>query len=205
MAIYDTGKYNIWGGTTIVKASYVCGYCGQKVTSNRGMALEYPDNVNRGVNDKPYGVFVCTNCNLPTFIYDDVQVPGSNFGEEVNSAPKKVTEIYNEARKSYSTGAFTGVILLCRVLLNHVAVSLGADDDKTFAFYVSYLTKNHYIPTGSSEWIDSIRKLGNTANHDLAINTRAEAETIIKFCEMLLKITYEYPSTAQNLLNDSNR
>lgn len=204
MTIYNTGEYDMWRGGSILKASYICGYCGQKVTSDNGMSLDHINNIGRQSNDRPYGVFICTNCNLPTFIYDDIQVPGSNFGEEVNSAPEKVTEIYNEARRSYSTGAFTGVILLCRVLLNHIAVSLGAADDKNFAFYVNYLSENHYIPQGSNNWIDSIRKLGNTANHDLAINTRAEAETIIKFCEMLLKITYEYPSAAQNLLNDSN-
>lgn len=203
MTIYNTGEYNTWSGSSIMKFSYVCGYCGQKVTSNSGMSLNRFNGLN-GVNDRSYGVFVCTNCNLPTFIYKDVQVPGSNFGEEVYSAPIKVIEIYNEARRSYSIGAFTGVILLCRVLLNHIAVSLGAMDGKTFAFYVNFLSENHYIPQGSDKWIDSIRKLGNIANHDLAINTRVEAETIIKFCEMLLKITYEYPNAAQDLLSNSN-
>lgn len=190
-----------WGGSTIMAATYICGYCGAKVTSEKGMSLKYAtEEKYTHSNSKPYGVFVCTNCHMPSFIFRDIQVPGSEFGNVVSGAPDNVTEIYNEARKSFSVQSYTAVILLARILLSHVAVSLGANDVSNFAKAVDFLKDNNYIPNTSEEWIDSIRKVGNRTNHELTINTKEEAETIIKFCEMLLKINYEYPNIAKNML-----
>jgi len=36
--------------------------------------------------------------------------------------------------------------------------------------------------------------MGNQSNHEIEINTKDDAEKIIKFCEMLLKTNYEYPA-----------
>ena len=46
------------------------------------------------------------------------------------------------------------------------------------------------------------RQFGNQANHEIRINTKEEAKRIIKFCEMILKLNYEYPSIVSD--NDSN-
>ena len=35
---------------------------------------------------------------------------------------------------------------------------------------------------------------GNEANHEIVIMTKPEAEETISFCEMLLKILYEFPA-----------
>ena len=55
-----------WGGTKIMSASYTCGYCGMHVTSDEGMPLYTINSIGRSVNGKPQGVFVCTNCHMPT-------------------------------------------------------------------------------------------------------------------------------------------
>ena len=196
--LYDETYYR-WGSTEISEATYKCGYCGSTVTSNEGMPLgdvlgSYVDS------NLPQGVFICTNCKLPSFIYNGIQVPGVNFGNSVNNIPDNVNSVYEEARKSFSVGAYTGVILLCRKLLMHVAVDFGADKNKNFFDYVNYLKDNHYVSQNSGEWIDSIRKFGNVATHQIEVNTKEDAERMIKFCEMLLKMNYEYPA----LMNQVN-
>nr|WP_244297964.1 DUF4145 domain-containing protein [Leuconostoc lactis] len=176
-----------------MEATYTCGYCGSKITSDEGM---YLGELNYGQNQNvfPQGVFICTNCKMPSFIYNDIQVPGVNYGNSVHDIPNNVNSVYEEARKSFSVQSYTGVILLCRKLLMHVGVDLGADENKNFVYYVNYLKDNHYVSQNSGEWIDSIRKFGNVATHQIVVNTKADAEKMIKFCEMLLKMNYEYPA-----------
>lgn len=83
----------------------------------------------------------------------------------------------------------------------HVAVDLGANDDLKFIDYVNYLEDQHFVSVRSHEWVDQIRKYGNEATHEIQVNTKEDAQKIIKFCEMLLKMNYEYPSET----NDSNK
>lgn len=191
--LYDETNYR-WGSKEIMDVTYTCGYCGSRVTSNEGMYLGQLSNVGTLHNNLPQGVFICTNCKLPSFIYNGIQVPGVNFGNSVNNIPDNVNSVYEEARKSFSVGAYTGVILLCRKLLMHVGVNFGAEENKNFVYYVNYLKDNHYVSQNSGEWIDSIRKFGNVATHQIVVNTKEDAEKMIKFCEMLLKMNYEYPA-----------
>ena len=77
---------------------------------------------------------------------------------------------------------------------------MGADENLKFIQYVNYLNDNHFAGARSDQWIDQIRQFGNQANHEIRINTKEEAQRIIKFCEMILKLNYEYPAIA----NDEN-
>ncbi|MCB0453717.1 MAG: DUF4145 domain-containing protein, partial [Aequorivita sp.] len=63
----------------------------------------------------------------------------------------------------------------------------------SFGQYVTYLEENNYIPPNGKKWVDSIRKLGNEANHKIEFKTPQEAERILKFTEMLLRFIYELP------------
>lgn len=145
-----------------------------------------------------YGIFICTHCHMPTFIYKDIQVPGNRFGSPVKDVPDEVNSVYEEARSSFAAGAYTGVVLLCRKLLMHIATDLGANEGLRFVEYVEYLNDNHYARVRSDQWVDQIRQFGNQANHEIRINTKEEAQRIIKFCEMILKLNYEYPAIASN-------
>lgn len=191
----------------IFSATYTCGYCEKNVSSDKGMALcskSYPFGGDF-LNDKGYGVYICPYCNFPTFIFkpndlaNRIQIPGPSYGEDIDNLPEGISKIFNEMNLSYSAHAYTGVILLGRTLLNHIAVDHGAEGGKSFAFYVDYLENNGFITPSSKAWVDKIRKLGNNATHDLVINTDKEAATIIKFCEMILKMNFEYPSIADDL------
>lgn len=195
------GNKKSWESKTIMNYTYTCGYCGSTVTSERGMSLN-TRRIQGGSmgNVTSQGVYLCPNCKYPTFIYEDMQVPGNNYGNAVEYVPKEVEDVYNEARKSFSVAAYTGSILLCRKLLMHVGVNLGADENKNFVYYVDYLKNEHYVSQNSGDWIDSIRKFGNVATHQIVVNTKEDAEKMIKFCEMLLKMNYEYPA----LMNEEN-
>lgn len=201
MTVYignDNNSSERWESTSILEKTYECGYCGSIVSSAQGMSLNKQAQYNDYRNTIPQGVFICTNCKLPSFIYMDQQVPGNRFGSSVKNVPDSVNSIYEEARSSFSVNAYTAVVLLCRKLLMHVAVDLGADGNKNFVHYVSYLYDNHYVTANSSEWVDAIRNFGNNANHEIVINTKDDAEKMIKFSEMILRTNYEYPAMMEN-------
>lgn len=204
-----------WDGDKIKAASFTCANCGRDINSDYGMALRtvtfddqnktgwYADRYEYTENKIGIGVYVCTNCGFPTFIGVDnkmkpIQIPRSAYGSDISGVSESVGEIYSEARHSYGVGAYTGVVELCRSLLNHVAVDLGAPKGKRFIEYVNFLDENHYISVKSRDWVDRIRKLGNQANHDLTVFSESEAKLCLKFVEMILKTNYEYPSLLED-------
>jgi hypothetical protein len=81
----------------------------------------------------------------------------------------------------------------CRKLLMHVAVEKGADTGESFVKYIDYLQQKHYTPPSSDDWVDSIRKRGNEANHQIVLMKSTDARDLIAFSEMLLKFIYEFP------------
>jgi hypothetical protein len=76
----------------------------------------------------------------------------------------------------------------------HIAVSKGADEGLNFFDYVQFLKDNHFIPPGSEAWVDQIRKKGNEANHEIVIMQKEDAEDLISFVEMLLRLIFEFPA-----------
>lgn len=190
----NTHNY-FWNGATIAENSYTCGYCGRHTSSVEGLSFKRKakgtTSIYQSGND---GVYICTHCRMPTFSWVDIQIPGNRFGNPISGVSDIVSGVYEEARASFSVGAYTAVVLLCRKLLMNLAVDLGATENKNFLFYVNYLKDNHYIPVNSGEWVDTIRQHGNEATHETELKTKNDAENMIKFSEMLIKMNYEYPS-----------
>lgn len=171
--------------------SYDCGYCGASVSSEKGWhAYLQP------TGDIFGSIYICHKCLKPTFFdFSGSQTPGIIMGDVVESIDEKnVEDLYNEARKSSSAGAFTATVLCCRKLLMHIAVDKGDKPGKTFFEYVQFLSDNNYIPPGAKEWVDQIRKKGNEANHEIVIMNIESAKDLLSFCGMLLKIIYEFPA-----------
>ena len=195
-----------WNAYKLNPKTYECGYCGYKVSSDKGMCLT------QNTDEMAADIYICNNCHLPTLIYDikvyDAfgverektyeQIPGVRFGEPIKHLPYEVDKIFEEARESFSVGAYTAVMLLCRKLLMHVAVDLGAKENKSFLYYVDYFEKEGYISKNAKPWVDKIRKLGNEANHEIMIGNREDAKKIIQFSTMLLKTNYEYPKEIED-------
>lgn len=205
----------IWTTMNPKKTSFQCGYCGKSVISDEGMEAtiaepyEYSSlarYINKSMdNGKVIGVFICPNCNKPTFIDEIInttQFPLPRRENKLHHIPSEVNKVYQEALDSYSAGAFTGTTLLCRKLLMNIAVNLGAKENQNFAEYVKFLDDEGYITKTSHDWVDIIRKIGNKATHNLDVSTKEEAENVLTFCEMLLKTNYEYPNEVFNNKED---
>jgi len=119
------------------RKAYVCGHCGTKVAPDQGLsgvAVAY-HNFQR----LEFGAWMllCVQCGMPTvFVMQDdpteepYQTPAPAYGDAIPNLPEKVKAIYNEARESMKVSAFTGVAMLCRALVAHLAVEKGGADEQ---------------------------------------------------------------------------
>ena len=169
-------------------ATFVCGYCGSRVASDVGWNGNIPGPKTLSL------IRICPDCSGPTLLEGEHQVPGVPYGNPVKHLPDDIARLYEEARSSMAAGAPTAAVLCCRKLLMHVAVERKANEGQNFVTYVQFLEDNHFIPAGAKSWVDQIRTRGNEANHEIQIKSRPEAEEMIDFAEMLLKVIYDYPS-----------
>jgi hypothetical protein len=173
---------------------YTCGYCGSSLASERGWQATNPQS--RG---PAAWIYICHLCNNPTYFDPSgKQTPGSAFGDAVADIPdESVRTLYEEARNATAAGCHTAAVLACRKLLMHIAVAKGAEEGENFVSYVEYLAAKNYVPPDAREWVDQIRAKGNEANHQIVIMSKEDAEELISFSEMLLKLIYEFPAAVR--------
>jgi hypothetical protein len=189
----------VWEGIQAVESrSYTCGYCGTSLASERGWRAQLGRSGPIAAN-----IYICHQCDRPTFFdHERNQTPGVVFGAPVNDIPEKTVEqLYDEARNTTGAGAYTAAVLCCRKLLMHIAVSKGAASGDTFINYVQFLADKNFIPPDAKDWVDHIRKKGNEANHEIAIMSKDDAEELLSFCEMLLKVIFEFPATVKRRMS----
>jgi hypothetical protein len=176
--------------------SYTCGHCGNPIASERGWSAK---GMVGGTRRLVAYIYICHRCTAPTYFHDSdgtKQVPGVVFGEPVQDVPDAGTlSLYEEARRSTGAGCYTAAVLCCRKLLMHLAVSLGAKGGEPFIAYVQFLADQHYVPPGARGWVDHIRKKGNEANHEITLMTQDDAQELLAFVQMLLKVIYEFPAS----------
>jgi hypothetical protein len=123
--------------------------------------------------------------------------PGAAPGAQIAGLPEDVAAAYAEARASASVGAWTGVEMLCRKILMHVAVDKGAEEGKSFVSYLDYLESQGYVPAVMREWVDFIRTHGNEATHEIPSVPADRGAGTFVFTEQLLKSTYEMAALAK--------
>lgn len=180
----------IWSGINELRSkSYICGYCGEKISTNKGYWGEQGNYI-----------YICHVCESPTYFdYYDNQMPGEIYGVIVNHVSSdEVKELYEEARRCISINAYTSAVICCRKLLMNIAVSLEAEEGKSFAYYVEYLNDKGYIPPNGKKWVDKIRIKGNEANHEIKIMNIDDAKLLIDFVGMLMKFIYEFPAMIED-------
>ncbi len=181
MAEYD------WQDTaTIENESYVCGYCGKGTAPSK----YYRTKNHRG------RVLICSYCSKPTFIdWDLTQTPPMRLGHDIKGiSDDGVAALYNEARDCTAVGAYTATVMICRKILMNLAVHHQAKEGESFAYYVDHLSNNGYVPPQGKKWVDSIRKRGNEANHEIALKNEKDAGLMLDFTSALLRFNYELPS-----------
>jgi hypothetical protein len=175
---------------------FVCGFCGNAVASNKGWHVKS----RRGHSgfqsfDSPQHIYICPKCQKPNYFDEDRQFPGVSPGHEVSNVPDDLAALYREARDCVSVNAFTASAMICRKLLMNVGVREGAEENKNFVYYVNFLLNEHLIPRSGHGWVDHIRQKGNEATHEIAVTSKADAEQLIGFTEMLLRCVYDFPAS----------
>lgn len=169
---------------------YVCGYCGAKISSEKGY---FSYDRSKSGSPKVDTIYICHRCEKATFFEENkTQNPGFLFGKKFEvEIPELINNLYEESKRCYSVNAFTSVGLCCRKLLMHIAVDLGAGQGLKFIEYVNYLDAENYIPRNSKKWVDIIRTKGNEATHEIVILTKKEAEQLITFSSIIINLVYE--------------
>lgn len=171
--------------------AWVCGYCGKSVGGNAGF-----ERSNR-VHDK--AIYICPHCENPTALIEDEsgvigQIPAPASGNNVEGLPKSVGALYGEIRRCIQYSSYTSAVLSMRKLLMHIAVEQGAKPGEPFIAYLDYLRDNGWISPKCGPWVDAIRKTGNEANHEIVFVSERQATELLGFCEMVLKLVYEFPA-----------
>jgi hypothetical protein len=182
-----------WGDSkTITSKSFICGFCNNIIASDQGyIGWEYLRAANQ-YKETEY-IYICNHCKKPTYFnYKNEQLPSSKYGKSFFDLPDKVNHIYEEAKNCFAVNAYTATIMLCRRLISDICIDLGAKAGLNFEEYVNYLDNQNYIPTGSKEWVDIIRKLGNKVTHKEYIGTNNDAKQCIIFSEMIITLNYEF-------------
>lgn len=189
---FNSTQHNYYYLQTLRTVSFNCGYCGDKVSSEKGYKLgEKSDGSGRQVG----GIYICPSCQGPTyFTLNNLQIPGGKVGSKVKSVPDSLNQLYEEARNCVVNNCNTAAILLSRKMLMHIAVEVGAEEGLKFIEYVNYLSDKGYIPPNGKTWIDHIRKKGNEANHEIVLMSQQHAIELLFFIEMLLRFIYEFPN-----------
>jgi hypothetical protein len=70
--------------------------------------------------------------------------------------PDEMARLFDEAASCFSANAFTASAMLCRKILMVCAVKEHADDDKSFAYYVDYITNKVLTYPVAKSAIDGI-------------------------------------------------
>lgn len=87
--------------------------------------------------------------------------------------------------------------MLCRKLLFHLAVTHGLPPKKDngfapgFAECVVHLEKEQIITQRMRPWVDRIKDVGNSQNHELEPISEEAALDVARFTEQLLKLAHE--------------
>jgi len=160
----ETFNYGAWedlsGGKNL---SFVCWGCNNKVASEK-----FYSSYNK-LNHK-YGshIFICPHCNAPN-LYDDKnkKVLASFPGNNIKNLPGNIDDLYNEVRRCMQSNSFTGAVMLMRKMIMNISVQEGAEENLNFTDYVSFLCDEGIVPRKSKAKADSVRSLGNDANHEI--------------------------------------
>ena len=176
--------------------SFVCWNCGDKIASVYGYITF----------GKIGAIYICSSCDAPIIIDDNTnQVLLPLPGKEIKKLPKDIDVLYSEIRRSMQSKCFTGAVMLMRKIIMNIAVHEGAKKNLKFVQYVNFLYKNGIVPKKSKSKADSVKDLGNDANHEIENRTLEEAQKCFEFIELLLKVNYEFAdeeNSDESLLED---
>jgi DNA-directed RNA polymerase subunit RPC12/RpoP len=197
---------------TLGTRKYVCAYCSNQVASDKGYKIKTD-----ALGIEYGGIRICPQCDMPTIFAPtnmylsngqdvpslDEHYPEAAPGRAIGNLPTNIQALYDEARLSTGTGAYTAAVLVCRKILMHIGVEEGPPPGKSFVSYVEHLDKQGFLPPRGKDWVDYIRTRSNEANHEIQLMTIQDATALISFVELLLRFIYEFPELVPKPLTTS--
>ena len=151
---------------------------------------------------------MCVACGMGAFAVGTAEqvhfaIPDTEPFDIPDNLSEEVAGTWDEALMSYTATAYTSCALMCRKIIFHMAVEAGlpAKNEKDrapgFEQCVNHLLDVGYItPRQKDQWVDSIRKWGNTATHELAPISKDVAYNALQFTHQLLQMVYAFPAAA---------
>lgn len=196
MQFFNRSSYAWFGTLNLEPQQFICGFCSNKVASEKGYAISLP-RINNPT-ERIGSIYLCPSCEGPSFFTPQRTVyPSPALGRPVKAVPEELNSLYEEARRCTSQNCYTAAVLLCRKMLMNISVQQGAEKGLKFIEYVNYLSGQGYVPPNGKHWVDHIRLKGNEATHEIAIMNEKDAQELLLFTEMLLKFIYEFPNMVQ--------
>jgi len=182
---YKFGDSSWHNTVNLSNKSFICWNCNNGVASNSGYKTHKESSTKK--------IFICPHCGAPN-IYDiNGKTPLSPLpGKDIEKLPENLNEIYNEIRTCMQNNSFTAAIMLMRKIIMNIAVHEGADKNLKFVQYVDYLCDNGIVHKKSKKKAESVKNLGNDANHEIESRTKEEAQNCLEFIELLLMANYEF-------------
>ncbi len=174
------------GSTPDSWIQYTCGHCGNQVSG--AVIGSAADN---SIGEITARWLQCRTCFGPSAQHEGRIFPGAAFGPVLQGLPEPVEAGYEEARRCFSTNAFTAVELMCRKILMHVACDKGAKEGQTFVSYLDYLEKEGYVTPAMRNWVKLIKDHGNESTHRLETPDQGRAAGTLLFTVQLLRTIYE--------------
>ena len=159
---------------------FVCGFCGKPGT---GVVVAFYK-----IDDKKINKWLmCPYCDHGSVLSHNGNIyPVGLLGESLKGLPDPIDD-----RRCLSANCFIATEMLCRKILMHVACEKGADEGKTFEYYIDYLEKKGFITPPIKKWVEIIREQGNEATHRLQKSDSMRSNGILTFTAQLLRIIYE--------------
>jgi hypothetical protein len=166
--------------------SITCGSCGLGVAAEIILGDAVPGYV---------AWLRCPNCDEGSVkLKNGAVYPTAPAGGSVNHLPVDVDTAWREVRTSHAVAAYTASEMMCRKILMHLAVDkAGATPGKKFVDYIDALDAAGYMAPGMKPVVDTVRKRGNVANHELPASGEQESLTTMAVTEHLLRTIYELP------------
>lgn len=120
------------------------------------------------------------------------------------SIPQEVSKSFDEARICFRAGAFAACALMSRKTIEALYKVLGVKAKNLYGG-IAELHEKGFIEPGMLAWGEVLRKLGNTAAHDVTLQIdHGQAESILEFTFGLVEYALRYKprfqkfSAAQN-------
>ncbi len=192
-AVRDPSVHELLLSSDTTWANARCPYCGHEHALV--VAAQTDGNYEQAPDLTTW--FRCVACKAGFVAQDGVIQPAPIPLRTPDGMPTDEVAVWDEVRACLGIGASTAVVMLCRKLLLHIAVTHGLASTNSrgyapgFAECVQHLQDEGVVTSRMKAWVDRIKEIGNDANHTLVPITKEQAFDVATFMEQLLILAYE--------------